>query len=459
MIAISDRAFVVSFAELKRWDPGSFHGISWRWPAEDMKPIGSVLRQRKEKVDRKQHTFADLQPVTIHFDGSVDRRKVDANREYTMDLFFAHPDDVVAAKIDLKNGAVGVIPPEWDNVVVTNHFAVYEPDLTQVSPHYLHLVVQLPFFKSYLWRNKVGAEGRKEVKLDFFEAVEIPLPPLDVQQAIVKHWRHARQEAQSIREHAVQMEAVLRLRFYQFLGVTPPLDIARPKYIVVQWKELSRWSFASTLDYIFGLDKAKAVTYEYAPLGSIADVSYGIQKCPANRPGQHARPYLRVANVRKGYLDLSEVKEINVPDSEFKNYKLEIGDLLFVEGNGSRAELGRVAMWNGEIQNCVHQNHLIKVRAKRALMPEFAMLWFNTEVGRGHFFRAAKTSSGLGTINSSEVRNAPIPLPPLDVQEEIIQRIRQGRAEIARERQHADERERAARADVEAMILGVLPPA
>lgn len=121
------KAFAVWFNNLERWDPASFHGISWHWPSQVMTPIGSFLRMRKEKVDRNMCPFSALQPITIHFDGSIERREVDGNCEYSMDLYFAKPGDIVVAKIDLKNGAVGIVP-NWENVVVTNHFAVYEPD-------------------------------------------------------------------------------------------------------------------------------------------------------------------------------------------------------------------------------------------------------------------------------------------------------------------------------------------
>ena len=141
-----------------------------------------------------------------------------------------------------------------------------------------------------------------------------------------------------------------------------------------------------------------------------------------------------------------------------ESLRLLPGDILFVEGNGSRAELGRVAMWNGEIPDCVHQNHLIKVRCDTTtLLPTFAMTWFNTDVGRGHFFRSAKTSSGLGTINSSEVRAAPIPLPHLEVQREIVDMVSRQRARIAEERKAAEQHQAQAAREVEEMILGVRP--
>jgi len=78
----------------------SFHGIDWHWPNSVMAPVGSVLRLRKESVDRTKHAFSELQPITIHFDGSIDRRAVGGNRGYSMDLFFARPGDIVVAKID-----------------------------------------------------------------------------------------------------------------------------------------------------------------------------------------------------------------------------------------------------------------------------------------------------------------------------------------------------------------------
>jgi len=117
---------------------------------------------------------------------------------------------------------------------------------------------------------------------------------------------------------------------------------------------------------------------------------------------------------------------------------LEVGDILFVEGNGSRAELGRVALWNGEISDCVHQNHIIKARPVLSrLLPEFAMAWFNSEAGRDHFFKSGKTTSGLGTINSTVIRTAPIPLPSIDVQRELISGITSAGAQVQQKRTEA----------------------
>jgi len=313
-----------------------------------------------------------------------------------------------------------------------------------------------------------GASGRKRVQPEQIEAVKVPLPPLPMQQAIVERWEKVQKDISETWKRVEWLEEENVARFYSDLGIIQKDYGDRSKAFAVMWKDLGRWSVSFVGDMITGLGRLPLSLYPYSYLGELATVSYGIQKSPANRPGQHPRPYLRVANVRKGYLDLREIKEINVPDAEMDTYRLEPGDIcvlpvslrdiLFVEGNGSRSELGRVAIWNGEIPNCVHQNHLIKVRVNASLLlSEFAMTWFNTDVGRVHFFRSAKTSSGLGTINSGEVRSAPIPLPPIDVQRRIMGDVEKRRAEIAQEQKKAHHLAVAIEQEAEEMILGIRP--
>lgn len=125
------------------------------------------------------------------------------------------------------------------------------------------------------------------------------------------------------------------------------------------------------------------------------------------------------------------------------------GDVLFVEGNGSREELGRAAIWSGEIPDCVHQNHIIKARLdQRRADPEFIMEWFNTEAGRQHFFRNAKTTSGLGTLNSTDIRTAPVPLPDnLEVQKQIVHALREARRQAREFREEVKRLSDAASAD------------
>jgi type I restriction enzyme S subunit len=156
------------------------------------------------------------------------------------------------------------------------------------------------------------------------------------------------------------------------------------------------------------------------PLGQLGRVSYGIQKCPANRPAVHARPYLRVANVQRGVLDLREIKYINVPDDEMPKLRLEVGDVLLCEGN-SPDLVGRGAIWRGEIEDCVHQNHVLRVRVDRdKLLPDFVLAVINSSHGQAYFRSKAKRTTNLASINSKEVAGLPVPALSIDQQQDVL---------------------------------------
>lgn len=148
---------------------------------------------------------------------------------------------------------------------------------------------------------------------------------------------------------------------------------------------------------------------------------YGVQKCPANRPAVHARPYLRVANVQRGVLDLQEIKHINVLDEEMPKLRLEIGDVLLCVGN-SPDLVGRGAIWRGEIDDCVHQNHVLRVRVDREkLLPDFVLAVINSSHGQSCFRSKAKRTPNLASINSKEVADLPVPDLAISQQRDLLE--------------------------------------
>jgi type I restriction enzyme S subunit len=407
--------------DMERWDWILYSSMVAGSKIPSHRAIGTFLKRRIESVDRKTTPFSELTPISIHFDGSITKRELKKDREYTLPMIWVRPGDVVLSKIDLKNGAVGILSEVWPDAAVTTHFAVYEPDRHVVVPEYFHLLIQTPHFKQWLAHNKSGQDGRTEVKLDDFEELDVPLPDVPHQQRLVTAYQAALNAAAKLEAQAAHVERKGQLEFEAALGLVPPPDLPKRRFQIARFKQIGRWSHEGILQSMLLGDQAPESKFEMVSLEDIATVNYGLQKCPGNRPGKHPRPYLRVANVQRGRLDLREIKHINVPEADMPKYRLESGDVLFVEGNGSRKELGRVAIWNGEIENCVHQNHIIKARLDQSkAIPEFIAAWFNTEAGRMHFFRNAKTTSGLGTINSTEVRIAPLPLPDKKVQAAVV---------------------------------------
>jgi type I restriction enzyme S subunit len=164
------------------------------------------------------------------------------------------------------------------------------------------------------------------------------------------------------------------------------------------------------------------------PLKEFADVQGGLQVTTRRDSLPLKAPYLRVANVYRDFLELTKMKAIGLTESEFARVRLRVGDILLVEGHGNPNEVGRAAIWDGSIPNCVHQNHLIRVRCAEGLDPVYACAVINSGFGKQYFHDAGNTTSGLNTITTGVVGRMAIAIPPLELQRRFRQRVEHTRS-------------------------------
>ena len=159
-------------------------------------------------------------------------------------------------------------------------------------------------------------------------------------------------------------------------------------------------------------------------LGTIAEITHGIIKGRNRLRPPPMRPvhYLRYANVRRNSLDLEEVKTILADDEKIEACRLQKGDLLFTE-LGERDNLGRCCVWNDEIEECIHQNHVFRARVCLHLLdPKFISLHGNL-FGQRWFNSTGKQTTGLATISKADLSRLPVPLAPLNEQRRIVVKI------------------------------------
>jgi type I restriction enzyme S subunit len=131
-------------------------------------------------------------------------------------------------------------------------------------------------------------------------------------------------------------------------------------------------------------------------------------------------PYMRVANVQDGHLDLSEVKSIEVLTSDIEKYQLLPDDILLTEG-GDPDKLGRGTVWRGQIEPCIHQNHIFCVRLDASLaLPDYLSVLIGSDYGKYYFLKAAKQTTGIATINKTQLKAFPVLLPPIKLQKKHI---------------------------------------
>lgn len=452
-VPTSPRAFAVWFEDLERWSVGSFITLDWQWPRSVIRPLSDALRRKSISVDREAGEPDALPLVTLHFDGEMERRQQRGTKPIKGKLWWADPGDVIYSKIDVRNGAIGIVPNDLGRICVTSEYPVYAVNSDVADARYIKLLLRTSTFRRKINSMISGASGRKRVQPTDIESIEVPLPSLTVQRLIFAAWEQAQAEINEIQGQIAELEQGIETELLMQLGLTKPQHATLPKVLVAWWEDLERWSVMFNQLASVSPDISTG-QYTVVTLGDVAAVSYGIQKSPANRPGQHPRPYLRVANVQRGSLDLSEVKMINVPDAEMPTYRLEPGDLLVCEGNSADL-VGRPAIWRGEIPNCVHQNHVLKVRVDPAkALPEYILEYMQTAPARNYFRSRAKFTTNLASINSNDLRELSLPVPPLDVQRELLARVTAQREAIAALRAEAKRKTEQAVADAEAMIVG-----
>jgi type I restriction enzyme S subunit len=169
-------------------------------------------------------------------------------------------------------------------------------------------------------------------------------------------------------------------------------------------------------------------------------------------------PYLRVANVQDGHLDLSEIKTVRVKRDEAGQYMLKAGDVLMTEG-GDIDKLGRGTVWNGEIADCLHQNHVFRVRANReSLVPAYLAAVIGAEYGKRYFMRVAKRTTNLASTNKTQVRAFPLPVPPVDEQRQIVAILMAAQQRVAAEDVRLQMLERLKRGLMQGLLTGRVRP-
>ncbi|MBX3732243.1 MAG: restriction endonuclease subunit S [Verrucomicrobiae bacterium] len=174
--------------------------------------------------------------------------------------------------------------------------------------------------------------------------------------------------------------------------------------------------------------------WRWVRLGEVAGITGGIQKTPERAPVKLHKSFLTVRNVRHGSLDLSVVERFEVTPKEFERCRLQAGDLLLVEGNGSKDHIGRNAVFQ-EDGEWIHQNHIIRVRLPaESFSPEFISHFLSSNAGRALLLEKAQTTTGLYTLSTGKVAALEVPVPPPAEQRRIAGVLREQMGAVARAR-------------------------
>lgn len=386
--------------------------------------------------------------------------------------------DAVIAKITpcFENGKSAVIGGLENSIGSgTTELHVFRP-LPGISASYVYIFLRSPYFKGLGEQVMTGTAGQKRLPSDYFASRPLPLPPKGEQARIVEkvdelmalcdqleqqqqkkrtlqnRLRKATLDAVAtatspfeLKQHWQLLEAHFQTLFSQpedvddFLfcvkqlaieGLLTPASIEKPNIEEIKTSKSELLNRYLEKKPIRKQKKAISMAdsgieypdnWQVLAFDEIALVIGGVTKGRNLRDRKMINcPYLAVANVQRGYFELANLKRIDIAEDEVDKYSVCNGDLLITEG-GDWDKVGRTAIWNQDIDNCLHQNHVFKARVPSSLvLNEWIELIFNSSIGRTYFAGASKQTTNLASINMTQLRSFPVPIPPRDEQLRIL---------------------------------------
>jgi type I restriction enzyme S subunit len=274
--------------------------------------------------------------------------------------------------------------------VASTEFVPLVPQPSVLTPEFLAAYLRSPWFVNYASHSITGSRMPR-VSMEAIGNVPIPQPPLAEQNRII-----AKVE--------VLME---RVQEAKSLRITSHHDVS----ILIE----------AALAEVF---PSKESQKGRPSIGELCEIRGGMQKSPKRTPKNNPRPYLRVANVQQGYLALQDIAYFEVSDLELERYRLLPNDVLRIEGNGSPDLIRRTAIFRGEIDNCVHQNHVIRLRPNKSyILSEFLSAYLTSPTGRRIIDELSHTSSGLLNLSVGKIRSIPVPPFSLSEQDRVVSHL------------------------------------
>ena len=300
----------------------------------------------------------------------------------------------------VKKSGIKIIPP--NTVIMSFKLSIGKTAITAENMYSneaimafcdKNVVEMLPEYIFYMFQNRNWDNGSnkavmgKTLNKATLSEIEVEIPGIERQSEIVERLNMARSILNKRKQELQSLDDLIKARFVEMFG---------DMYLNSKgWPE--------------------------AKLESMADVVSGITKGRKTKAEDLTEvPYMAVSNVKDGYIDWTTVKTIEATQQEIEQYRLLADDVLMTEG-GDPDKVGRGAIIKEPLENCIHQNHIFRVRLDESMiLPEFFAEYLQHQRSKRYFLGCAKQTTGIASINMTQLRALPVLMPPLSKQEEFV---------------------------------------
>lgn len=448
-MSVAPQAYAVRWRDANRWDIKAARATQFRLAHPHFRPLAHFAEEATVTVNPRAKPEHEWPVYGVNNSTGVflshRQRGADFNSAYKRiekDWFFHNP---TRANV----GSLGRVPNVPNDAITSPEYQVWR--LTgQLIPTFVEILIRTRYFLEMIDCHRVGAVKER---LFVSNLLEIPVPDINERQqhTVVAAFEKAKARAAALRSKADEIDAVAEAEFLKILGLTPPAKRALPKVLAIPWSDAERWSvlFHQIAAIAVDLDSGK---YAPRPLGSLLTlVQYGSSQ-KADRTGR-GTPIIRMNNIVDGVFDLSDLKYVQLSNSETESLLLERNDIVINRTN-SKELVGKCAVFEAE-GAFVFASYLIRLRADTDQAdPAFLAYVINGSIGRGQIDQVSRQIGGQANINTDEIRALRIPCPDPDEQRLLMKPVLAARKETTSLRQRAVQAEQAALDQAEEMILG-----
>jgi type I restriction enzyme S subunit len=448
---------IISFRDLERWDVKYFFGqIKSKYPLVSLSEFVTEHSEKIRPYDSPQETFKIL--GVNNTDGifhAYDALGKDIKQAYKK----VSAGDFAYNPYRINVGSIGWIPSEHDGAYISPAYVVFSVDKKVVLPEMFWFILKAAFFNQTL-RAATAGSVRMNLTYPLLETLKIPTPPLSVQQKIVAYWEKENEKSRADIVAAQKISANIPSLFASLLGLPPMKSAHSKRAFVTSWSDIDRWGVKLSRELSCQPDLTKSPY----PIVSLSDVIADLQngwspKCLTRPAESEEWGVLKVGAVSFGWFDEKQNKALPSNLKPREQYEVKAGDLVVSRAN---------------ITQYVGACALVKeVRPKLMLCDKlFRVIWkddsavlskYLDEVLKTHHLRwqiennLTGASPTMKNISKPALMALQFPLPPLDVQKEIVSELSKNREELNFLQDTARENLKRATNRVEKMILGLCP--
>ena len=380
------------------------------WKNDRLKDVASINCSSLPASTDPDYEFDYLEISNVNYHGVIDRQAIERLRYEDAPSRArrrVQPGTTVISSVRPNLQAVAFVDDDLSALVCSTGFNVVQTRESRLRPKFGYYSLISDVARQYFEATAKGV-GYPAVDDKDFNSLDVPLPPVLEQGRIAAYLDAscaAIDAAVAAKRQQIKTLDGVRKAIIQ-AAVTRGLE-ARPTLR----RTGNVW-----------LNEVPS-SWEFVSLKRISEVQTGLTLGKVYEGALIERPYLRVANVQDGHLNLDDVTTIEVPKEVAERVTLHAGDVLMTEG-GDLDKLGRGTIWTGEIADCLHQNHIFAIRCFRhKLLPAFLAYLTASQYGRDYFEATGKRTTNLASTNSTKVDLFPIPRPSIEEQQAICESL------------------------------------